>query len=235
MKRFYKEVSIDEASEPGFLVLLDGRSVKTPSRRLLSLPAQALAQQVAAEWDAQDEMIDPETMPLMQLCTTVLDQVAEGRDVMAATALSYLDTDLLCYRAPDDEPVAAAQKAAWDPFLDWFSGRFGAALATTTGLSALRQDQAAHEAVRKQAGSYDEWHFGAFQMLVPLTGSVVLALAVMEGHGDTETIYRAVNVEEDYKAAIYNESLHGPAPQQEKRQNALRRDLDAARLYLDSL
>ncbi len=56
MKRFHKPAGVAEV-EGGFAVTLDGRTVKTPGRRLLALPTSALARAIADEWDAQGETV----------------------------------------------------------------------------------------------------------------------------------------------------------------------------------
>src|SRR5689334_14622693 len=76
-KRFYKEATIGEAGEGGFPVLLDGRPIRTPARRLLAAPTQALAQALAAEWNAQGDTIDPARMPLTRLANAIIDAVAD--------------------------------------------------------------------------------------------------------------------------------------------------------------
>lgn len=53
-KRFYKEVKTREADDGnGWTVILDYRTLKTPSKRPLKLPTITLAKAVAAEWDYQ--------------------------------------------------------------------------------------------------------------------------------------------------------------------------------------
>ena len=53
-KRFYEDVTVEPADD-GFTVRLDGRPVKTPGKRLLTMPSQAMADHVAREWQAQQE------------------------------------------------------------------------------------------------------------------------------------------------------------------------------------
>src|SRR6056297_3367956 len=62
-KRFWKTVSV-ETAEGGFQVLLDQRPVRTPGKSLLVLPTRAMAEALAAEWDAQEDEIKPLTMPV---------------------------------------------------------------------------------------------------------------------------------------------------------------------------
>src|SRR5436305_2203912 len=94
-KRFYQAASIGEgAPHP---LLLDGRAVKTPAGYTLAAPARALAQAIAAEWDAQAERIDPAIMPLTRLANTVIDSVATNPAPVAAEVAQYLGSDLVCY------------------------------------------------------------------------------------------------------------------------------------------
>jgi chaperone required for assembly of F1-ATPase len=50
-------------------VLLDGKPVRTPARRLLAAPAYALDERIAEEWNAHENVIDPARMPLTRLDT----------------------------------------------------------------------------------------------------------------------------------------------------------------------
>lgn len=234
MKRFYKIVST-AASAGGHAINLDGKPVRTPGKMLLLAPNAAIADAVMAEWAAQGQTIDPETMPVTQIVTTAIDRAIPQRAAIAAEVLGYLDTDLLCYRTDDPPELAAAQAASWDPALLWFAGRFGAPLATTTGLAALKQPQSAHAAARQAVDAMDDYRFAAFQMAVSITGSLVLALGLAEGAFDADTLYKAMHVEEDYKAKLYNEDFYGRAPHQEKREAGVRRDLEAAEKLISLL
>src|SRR6266852_2539213 len=74
-RRFYERAEAEEA-EREFRVVLDGRPVKTPARRVLAAPTRALAEALAAEWRAQREVIDPAALPLTRLANSIIDGVA---------------------------------------------------------------------------------------------------------------------------------------------------------------
>lgn len=58
-KRFYKEVTTRMADDGnGWTVMLDYRTLKTPSKRPLKLQSLALAKAIAAEWDCQVRLFD---------------------------------------------------------------------------------------------------------------------------------------------------------------------------------
>ncbi len=234
MKRFYKLVSLGEGKE-GFTILLDGKPVKTPSRAFLQTGSRDLANAIVQEWVGQGDKILPATMPLTQILNTRIDRVSRDRAPMTAAVMKYLDTDLLCYRAAHPPEMAKRQAGAWNPWLDWFEGEFKVPLATTDGLKALTQPARAHGAVQEFLDGLDDDHFTIAQIVASLCGSVVLALAFVKGAIAPAQAFDATHVEEYYKAELYNEAMHGPDPSQEKKDRAMRLDLEAAAKFLDLL
>ena len=232
MKKFYKLVSTHK--EGGlYQVHLDGRPVKCPSGKALSHPSEKLVQALMGEWAAQGETIDPETMPLTQILTTQIDRVSRERKAMETALFKYLDTDLLCYRAGDDPPgQREAQETAWNPWLGWFEKRFGETLQTTNDLRALTQLQTAHDTVHIHIQNLQDGVFTILGIITPLSGSLVLGLAFIEGAITPDQVYECAHVEEDFKGKIYNEELYGRAPLEEKKDAAMRRDLEATALFL---
>src|SRR3974390_330690 len=105
-KRFYKSVTVSEgqsAGEAGFSILLDGRSVKTPAGKPLAAPSRAIAEAIAAEWQAQGEIIDPGKMPATTLANSIIDGVAPRIDEVADDVAKFFASDLLFYRADGPE------------------------------------------------------------------------------------------------------------------------------------
>lgn len=234
MKRFYKFVSLGEGKK-GHTVLLDGKPVKTPARNLLETPHLGLANAILHEWNGQGDKIIPSEMPLTQLLSTRIDRVGSERPAMTEALMKYLDTDLICYRASLPPEMAAAQQAAWDPWLGWFEGEFGAALATTTDLQALKQPAAAHKALLEYVETLDDDLFTVLQVVTPLCGSVVLGAAFAEGALSPEQAFACARVEENYKAGLYDEKTYGKDPAQEKKDKAEMADLEACAKFLDLL
>ena len=88
VKRFYTSVTTGQ-TEAGYFVALDARRLKTPAKRDLDLPTQALATALAEEWDAQDEEISPAAMPVMRLVATAVDRVGDALDATVAGFVDY--------------------------------------------------------------------------------------------------------------------------------------------------
>lgn len=234
MKRFYKDVSLCPV-EGGYGVVLDGRPVKLPGgSAVLCVAHKALADLVAAEWAAQGDVIVPDEMPVMQIVSTCALEVGAQRPAMEAQIFKYIDTDLLYYRAPGPDALVRAQQAVWDPLLAAFSKRFGVDADVTDGLVALRQGEALHAAVRGYVSGLSDEEFTVLQIVVPLSGSVVLGCLFTAADVGAVDVLAAARVEERFKDEMYDAERYGPDPAIEKADIAMMRDLQACGLYLRS-
>lgn len=195
-KRFYAKADVEEG-EGGFRVRLDGKPVKTPARRPLAAPTRALAEAIAAEWEAQTEFVDPATMPLTRLANAIIDGVASAPAPAAEEIAHYLGCDLLFYRAAAPEGLVARQAAAWDPVLAWARDNLGARFTRAQGLAHVTQPQAALAAARK-AIPENPWALGALASITTLTGSALLALALAQAAISVEAAWAAAHVDEDW-------------------------------------
>ncbi len=197
-KRFYERAHAGQADGQAFAVLLDGKPVKTPARRTLAAPSQALADQIAQEWDAQKELIDPARMPLTRLANAVIDAVAEQATPVADEVAAYLGSDLLFYRADAPPGLVERQVRHWDPVLAWAREKFGARFVLAEGVVFTAQPDEAIAAARA-AIPREAWALGAVASITTLTGSGLLALALAHGHLDTGAAWAAAHVDEDWQ------------------------------------
>jgi chaperone required for assembly of F1-ATPase len=199
-ERFYKSASAGERAP--FAVLLDGRPVKTPAKNALAAPTQPLAQAIAAEWDAQGERIDPATMPLTRIANSIIDGVAPAPDPVADDLAKYLGSDLLCYRADTPDGLVRWQMQHWDPILDWARTTLGARFVLSEGIVFVTQPDHALAAARAAIPS-DPWRLGAAHVVTTLTGSALIALALVAGRIDVDAAWVASNVDEDWNMHLW--------------------------------
>src|SRR6266851_4282297 len=183
MKRVYTAVETRPVDD-GWGVALDGRPMRTPAKNELILPSEALAAAIAAEWDAQQEEIHPATMPLTRLAATAIDRTPAQRDLIVAETANYAGTDLVCYRADHPPALAARQQAVWQSLIDWAAQRYDAALAVTAGIVPTRQSAATLRAFAAIVAAQDDFRLTALQALTAGCGSLVIALALIEGRLD---------------------------------------------------
>jgi chaperone required for assembly of F1-ATPase len=203
-KRFWKTATA-EAVEGGFTVRLDGRPVKTPAKAPLVLPTLAMAQAIAAEWDAQQGVIRPESMPVSRAAHSAIDKIAPQRAEVQALISAYGGTDLLCYRATDPEALVALESSGWDPLLAWAETALHAPLCVTRGISPVAQPAASLARLEAQVAALSDFELAGFHDLVAISGSLVLALAVFHGRIDAETAWRLSRIDEEWEIGLWGE------------------------------
>ena len=203
-RRFWTTAEV-VSREGGFAVTLDGREVKTPAKAPLILPTRAMAEAVAAEWQAQEGVIDPLSMPVTRGANAAIDKVRTQRAEVISLLAEYGDSDLLCYRAAGPEELIALQVAGWDGCLDWAADRYGARLGTGQGVMHHPQDPAALAALRAALEAADDFEIAALHDLISISGSLILALAVADGHLSVADAWKLSRIDEDFQASQWGE------------------------------
>lgn len=229
-KRFYNAASVS-SSDTGFAVQLDGKPVRTPGKALLALPTEKAAALVAAEFEAQEDVIDPVTMPVLRLVNTAIDGVATDTQAVLEDILRFASSDLLCYRADGPQGLVERQNAHWDPVIDWALASLGARFELAEGVIHVEQPResiavlGAHLARRN-----DPFRLAAIHVMTSITGSALLALAVEQGDLAAEAAWTAAHVDEDWQIDHWGQDSEAVA-----RRGFRKRDMMAAVALLEAL
>jgi chaperone required for assembly of F1-ATPase len=209
-KRFYKIVSVGE--EGGFNILLDGKPVKTPAKRLLALPKRELADIVAGEWDAQERDIAPARMPMTRLANLAIDRAEEAAIEMADKILRYAGSDLVLYRAGESEGLVVLQAKHWEPVLRWARETLGANFMLAEGVNFVAQSEPALAVVKKEIERYPPpFALTALASITQLTGSALIALMLGRGKLTPVQAWNAAHVDEDWNAQTWGEDREAAA------------------------
>ncbi|QCI93467.1 ATP12 family chaperone protein [Novosphingobium sp. EMRT-2] len=202
MKRFYKDVTV-VAEDGGFRVALDGRGIRTVGGRQQIVPSRALAEAMAAEWADQGEEIDSTRFILRDMADFALDVVAPERARTIGELLPYAETDTLCYRAEPDEPLAARQRAVWEPLLSAMETRIGVSFHRVSGVMHRPQPPEAIERIAGELEGLDAFALAALRNTASLAASLTLGLAAIAPGADVEALWNAANLEEDWQAELW--------------------------------
>jgi chaperone required for assembly of F1-ATPase len=229
MKRFYKKAERVPAAG-GHGVALDGRLVKTSGKHDVIVTSLALAAAMAAEWEAQQGEIRPATMPLTRLAGATIDRSAAQRDAVVRQVAHYAGTDLVCYRAAHPPALAARQQAIWQPLMDWAVDRYGAPLATTTRIIPAHQPAASLAAFSRAVAEHDDFSLTALHAATAACGSLVIALALLEGRLDADQAFAASQLDESFQIEVWGEDS-----EQAERRAALAAEIAAAAQFISLL
>lgn len=203
-KRVYKEVSVTE-SDGTYGIALDGRALHTPSRAKLETPSRALIDVVAAEWDDQKEFIDPSTMPQTKLLNTALDRIAPNQAKIIEGLMSYVHSDLLCYRADKPSSLISRQEKIWQPILDHLSAKHGIDLSPCSGLMPSQQSPSAVSAMQAALERCDVSELTTLQAVASLTGSLALGLSLSQGYLTGAEVAAAAYLDETWQMEQWGE------------------------------
>ncbi len=195
-RRFYAQASVAKETD-GYAVRLDGKPVHSPARRILAAPTRALAEAMAAEWQAQRDVIDPSTMPLTRLANAIIDGVADRPEPVAAEIVKYCGSDLLFYRARNPAELVERQRRHWDPVLAWAAHALGQRFVLGEGVVHVAQPEQALAAIHAAIPD-DPWRLGALHAATTLLGSALLALALAYGKLSVDEAWQAAHVDEDW-------------------------------------
>ncbi|WP_428548016.1 ATP12 family chaperone protein [Profundibacter sp.] len=215
-KRFWEKATVENVGD-GYQVLLDGRKLRTPVKSELIVPSREMAEAIAAEWDAQEEKIDPMTMPVTRSANAAIDKVGPMHAEVAALVAEYGDTDLLCYRAESPKGLVKRQSEAWDPLLEWAAGTLNAPLKTTTGIVHVKQDAAVLASLAGRVSDMDKFKLAAFHDLVGMSGSLIIGFAVIHRFLPVPELWRRSRIDEDWQIEQWGEDEEAATTEAGKR------------------
>jgi chaperone required for assembly of F1-ATPase len=229
VKRFWKVVAVERDGD-NWAIRLDGRPVKTPARASLVVPTEMLANAIADEWRSVEETIDPRAMPLSGLANAAVDRIAPDRQSFAQGLARYAEADLACYRAEGPRELVDRQEQQWDKLLAWARRRYDLEFATTCGIVHVAQPQATVERLGHAVAALDAFRLAGLSPLVTIGGSLVAALAVLEGAMTAQEAWQSVSVDDCWQIEQWGADAEAKAALENRR-----RDFLAGARFLDLL
>ena len=205
-KRFYDKVTVCRCDDAGaWEIRLDGRTLKTPTRRPLQFPNAKLAHAVALEWDAQGGGggVDPHAMPMMTIACTAIDNEHEGaaqKQLLVEQLMPFLDTDTTCFFTKDDRKLLRKQERLWKPLHDWMAVEHAVLLSTNRECAEIAFTPHPAEAldrVRATLNAMDMGTITAVHALALECKSLVIPLALHGRHIDVGQAVAAARVDEE--------------------------------------
>lgn len=197
-KRFWKSAAVVEV-DGGFNVTLDGHAVRTPSKAALHIQYRTIAEQIAAEWMAQENEVDPATMPATRMVNSVIDKVSVNADAIVEMLTEYAGSDLLCYRSLSPQELIDKQAQIWDPLLEWSATAMGATLIATCGVMHTKQDDLAVNMYRQRLKSMNHYQLAGVHDLISISGSAVISMALISNHITLNQAWIAATVDEAWQ------------------------------------
>ena len=204
-KRFYSSVDVARG-EDGFSVTLDGKQVRTPGHKIpVVVQSLAIAQTMAEEWAGQGEFIDPATMPMVRLINSAVESGEEMAPAFRAEIGKFAGNDLLLYRADSPQELVTEQERHWDGALVKLARHFDVAFQPTIGILHQKQPDATLLTLDAALEGQGLHMLTALVSITGLTGSGLLAIALLNQLLDEDEVWEAAHVDEDYQIRLWGE------------------------------
>lgn len=180
---------------------LDGRHVRTPANKLLTLPTENMAMAIALEFDVQDLHILPYTMPMTTLATTSIDQISIShvRTTSIAGMIRQLNNDLITLRSNEPEDLVENEDETWGAICQWASEHYGCPVHATNNWLHVQQEQKLVEAVEADLQTRSDWSLAVLDNVSGATGSTLIAMALYHGRLDSAAANKAARLQEQYQ------------------------------------
>ncbi len=204
-KRFYTSVDVARG-EDGFSVTLDGRQVKTPGHKIpVVVQSLEVAWVMAAEWAAQDKFIDPATMPMVRLINSAVESGEALVPEFRAEIGKFAGNDLLLYRADSPQELVADQEKLWDGALVKLARHFDVAFQPTIGIIHQKQPDATLAKLDAALEGQGLHILTALVSITGITGSGLLAIALLHQLLSADEVWLAAHVDEDHQIRLWGE------------------------------
>jgi chaperone required for assembly of F1-ATPase len=162
-------------------------------------------------------------MPLTRLAGATIDRDAAQHSAVVRQVADYAGTDLVCYRATHPPALVARQQEVWQPLLDWAVARYEAPLTVISGVIPSSQPPASLAAFTAAVAAYDDFALTSLHAAAAACGSLVIALALLEGRLDAAEAFAASQLDESFQIEAWGEDT-----EQAKRRVALSAEITAA-------
>ncbi|WJW79838.1 ATP12 family protein [Bartonella sp. TP] len=198
MKRFYKLAKVD-FKDKGYAVLLDNKIVKTPAGNQLLLPSFQVAQFIAKEFMAQNDVIMPSSMPVTRIANTVLDGIVSDPQAIIEDILRMAAHDLLFYRVQEPQALAKLQGECWDNLLDKIYELTGAHFNLTYELTHIVQPSESIKLLGMFLRRFNTpFALGALHVMSSLMSSALIALLISAKELSLHQAWEAANIEQNW-------------------------------------
>jgi chaperone required for assembly of F1-ATPase len=114
-----------------------------------------------------------------------------------------------------------------EPLLDWAAERYQAPLVVVEGTTFVAQPPDAVARLREAVAAHGDLALAALYNLTHISGSLVIALAVAEGHLPADRAFAAAQLDELYQIERWGED-----PTASLRHDNIRQDIEAGARFL---
>ena len=150
-------------------------------------------------------MIEKAKVTLEQELQYADNLAQEMREKIIADILSFVDTDVLFFRAEYPDNLIKKQNEKWNPVLEWFATEYGVEPKITSQITPPKQDKKLAKAIGDEVRKMNGRELIAFSKTAGGFTSLILALAVMKRHISVDDAFALSRLDELFQNEMWGE------------------------------
>ncbi len=200
MKKFWKTVKVKKKSCNSYEILLDEIVLKTPMKKDLTILNSKIAEEIQKEWNQDTGILDTDAMIFYGITSTSIDKIINSRISYINDILSFIDTDLICYRAEEPNDLVQWQSKNWDPILLKVEKYIHNKIDVFTGIMPSKQNKVIKFAINQILTKFSDLEIIVLHRITKITGSVFLSLCILNDDIIREKAFELSHLDELWQA-----------------------------------
>ena len=122
----------------------------------------------------------------------------DSRQDIVDKILSFLSTDLLCYRAEKNSELETIQKNLWDPLINFVENKYKLIFKTTNGIIPIQQESGNKKKLLKILKKLNRHDLTSFYYITNFSNSNIIALNFLSNNINFKKAWILLSLEEAY-------------------------------------
>lgn len=230
MKKFWKNIEIQQKHLNSYYILLDCKILKTPFKKKLLVPNKKLANEIFNEWNQVTDIIDIENMIFYAILSTSIDKTCDNKELYINDIMNFVDTDLICYRAEEPYELVEWQSKSWDPILNKIEKFIDNKINVFKGVMPLKQNKNLHFKIKSFLNKLSDLEITALHRVTNITGSIFLSLCIFKNYISGKDAFELSYLDELWQANNW-----GHEKESSKKREEMQLELNRTIYLLDCL
>jgi len=221
---------IINSSENNYCIHINNKMAKTPNGNGVELPTLKLAKIILKDYQAKKSKMPANIVSPIRLTNTAIDKLAINNDAYIEQLCLYLNSDVVCYFACSPNDLVKKQNKYWLPMIRFMQDVYNINILHTSEISAKSQPKDSLTKLKKILKNKNYFELSAIGVLVQLTNSIIISLALVNDKITAKDAYEISNLEE-----LYQSSFWGKDEEAFTRLKAISLDIKNVKKYFDAI
>ena len=221
---------IIKSIETNYCIQINNKMAKTPNRNLIEVPTLKLAKIILKDFQIKSSKKLANIVSPIRMTNTALDKIAINNHAYIEALSLYINSDVVCYFASSPKDLVKKQNKYWLPMIKCMQDLYNINILHTSEIIAVSQSEENITKVKEILIKKSCFELSAIGVLVQLTNSIIISLALVNNKISVKDAYEISNLEE-----IHQSSLWGKDEEAFTRLKAISIDIKNVKKYFDAI